>query len=73
MANVYIEPLPKGRQEGSAITGYALEYAGDLRVTHVDYREQSAAVNEAKRLGHRPLIARVRNTNKGNPDHWRVA
>ena len=73
MANVYVEPLPKGRPEGSAITGYALEYDNDVRVTPVDYRVQSDAVTEAKRLGHRPLIARVRNTNKGNPDHWRAA
>ena len=73
MTNVYVEPQPKGRPEGSAITGYALEYANDARVSPVDYRVQIDAVTEAKRLGHRPLIARVRNTDKGNPDHWRAA
>lgn len=27
MANVYVEPEPKGRPEGEAITYYVLEYA----------------------------------------------
>ncbi len=73
MANVYVEPQPKGRPEGSAITHFVLEYAHDIRVTSTNYQTQSAAVAEAKRLGHQPLIARVRNTSKGNPDHWRAA
>jgi hypothetical protein len=73
MANVYVEPEPKGRPEGSAITHYVLEYAHGARVTPDNYQTQAEAVSAAKRLGHHPLIARVRNTNKGNPDHWRSA
>jgi hypothetical protein len=73
MANVYVEPQPKGRPEGSPITHYVLEYAHEARVTNTDYKTQADAVADAKRLGHRPLIARVRNTDKGNPDHWREA
>jgi len=73
MANVYVEPEPKGRPEGSPITHYVLEYAHGARVTYTDYRTQGDAVSEAKRLGHQPLVARVRNTDKGNPDHWRAA
>ena len=73
MANVYIEPEPRGRPEGSAITHYVLEYAHGARVTNTNYSTQHEAVSEAKRLGHSPLVARVRNTNKGNPDHWRAA
>ena len=73
MANVYVEPQPKGRPEGSPITHYVLEYAHDTRVTYTDYKTQAEAVTEAKRLGHQPLTARVRNTDKGNPDHWRHA
>lgn len=73
MANVYVEPEPKGRPEGSPITHYVLEYAHGTRVTTTDYKTQADAVSEAKRLGHSPLVARVRNTNKGNPDHWRPA
>jgi hypothetical protein len=71
MPNVYVEPQPKGRPEGTPITHYVLEYAHGARVTNTDYRTQGEAVSDAKRLGHRPLIARVRHTDKGNPDHWR--
>jgi hypothetical protein len=73
MPNVYVEPEPKGRQEGSAITHYVLEYAHGARVTNQNYQTQADAIAAAKSLGHEPLIARVRNTNKGNPDHWRAA
>lgn len=73
MANVYVEPEPKGRPEGSAITHYVLEYAHGARVTNNNYQTQAEAISAAKILGHQPLIARVRNTNKGNPDHWRAA
>ncbi len=73
MANVYVEPQPKGRPEGSAISHYVLEYAHGARVTDTDYQTQAFAISEAKRMGHQPLVARVRNTNKGNPDHWRQA
>ena len=71
MPNVFVEPQPKGRPEGSAITHYVLEYERGARVTNTDYQTQADAVSDAKKLGHRPLIARVRNTDKGNPDHWR--
>jgi len=73
MANVFVEPQPKGRPEGSAITHYVLEYAHGVRVTNTDYPTQALAIADARRLGHQPLVARVRNTNKGNPDHWRPA
>jgi hypothetical protein len=33
MANVYIEPEPRGRPEGTPITHYVLEYAHGARVT----------------------------------------
>lgn len=73
MANVYVEPEPKGRPEGSAITHYVLEYAHGARMTYTDYKTQSEAITAAKHLGHQPLVARVRNTDKGKPDHWRAA
>ncbi len=73
MANVYVEPRPKGRPEGTAIADYVLEYPGDKPVTAVAYRTQKEAIDAAKSLGHAPLVARVRHTNKGNPDHWRAA
>lgn len=73
MSNVFVEPEPKGRPEGNPITHYVLEYQHHARVTNVNYSTQASAIEEAKRLGHHPLVARVRNTNKGNPDHWRPA
>lgn len=69
MSNVYVEPLPKG--SSAQITGYALEYEHGVSVTGETYQTQEQAIDVAERLGHRPLIARVRNTSKGNPDHWR--
>ncbi|GHG61347.1 hypothetical protein GCM10012320_36190 [Sinomonas cellulolyticus] len=71
MANVFVEPLPKS--SSAPISGYALEYAHSASVTGRTYQTQKQAIDDAKRLGHRPLVARVRNTNKGNPDHWRAA
>ena len=71
MANVYVEPRPKGRAEGTAIEDYAVEdRANNVLST---YRTQAEAIVWAKARGHLPLVARVRNTNKGNPDHWRSA
>ncbi len=67
MANVYVEPEPKGRPEGSAITHYVLEYDHGARVTNTNYKTQDDAISEAKRLGHKPLVARVRNTNRAIP------
>lgn len=37
MANVYVEPEPKGRPEGTPITHYVLEYAHGVRVTYTNY------------------------------------
>jgi hypothetical protein len=71
MANVYVEPRPKGSD--SPIEDYVLEYENDVSVDNKVYSTQAAAVAEGKRLGHRPLTARVRKTSKGNPDHWREA
>jgi hypothetical protein len=73
MANVYVEPRPKAREEHEHIDHYVLEYKNDEPVTHTKYKTQAEAISDAKRLGHSPLIARVRVTDKGNPDHWRAA
>ncbi len=71
MANVYIEPRPKGRPEGSRIDDYSVEdHADNVLAT---FRTQEEAIEWAKKKGHHPLVARVRNTRKGNPDHWRSA
>jgi hypothetical protein len=70
MAKVFIEPRPKGRQEGSAIKGYVVEEQGD----HVlkTFETQEEAIAWAKSEGHSPSVARVRHQNdKRVPDHWR--
>lgn len=72
MANVYIEPRPKGRQEGTAIDDYVVEDHAD----HVlaEFKTQAEAIDWAKKNGHSPLVARVRHLNdKKTPDHWRSA
>jgi hypothetical protein len=73
MPNVYVEPEPRGRPEGSHITHYVLEFGHGVRVTPTDYHTQADAVADAKKLGHHPLVARVRHTSKGDPGHWRAA
>lgn len=72
MPNVYIEPRPKGRPEGSPIEDYVVEdHAGHVLRT---FNTQHAAIYWAKEQGHRPLVARVRHRNdKKIPDHWREA
>ena len=73
MPNVFVEPEPRGRPEGSPITHYVLEYDEGVSVDETDYLTQSLAVAAAKKLGHHPLVARVRSTDKCNPSHWRAA
>jgi hypothetical protein len=71
--SVYAEPVPRGRPEGAAVLYYVLEYAGGDRVTFDNYATRDEAVDAARALGHRPLVARVRNTSKRNPGHWQEA
>lgn len=75
MANVYLEPRPRGRAAGDAIDHYVLELAGDKPVpgAQATYATQTAAIAHAKQLGHHPLVSRVRHTDKGDPDQWRPA
>ena len=71
MASVFVEARPKGRPEGSAITDYVVETAGDqvLKTTAT----QREAIDWAKANGHTPHVARVRHLNdKKKPDHWRA-
>lgn len=72
MANVYIEPRPKGRADGSPIDDYVVEDHTDHVLHTAD--TQHEAIAWAKRQGHHPLVARVRHLNdKKIPDHWRAA
>lgn len=70
MANVYVEPRPKGRPEGTRIDDYVIEDHADH--TLVTVKTQHEAIDWAKEHGYRPLVARVRHlNNKAKPDHWR--
>jgi hypothetical protein len=72
MANVYIEPRPKGRPEGSPIDDYVVEDHAD----HVlaTFKTQREAIDWARKNSHSPHVARVRNLNdKKQADHWRAA
>ena len=72
MPNLYIEARPKGRSEGSQIDDYVVEDHGD-RVLRT-FKTQHEAIAWAKKEGHTPLVARVRDRNdKKKPDHWRAA
>ena len=73
MANVFVEPRPKSRREGAAITRYVVESARD-QVMAGPFKTQEEAIQAARRDGHKPLVARVRyRTDKNRPDHWREA
>jgi hypothetical protein len=72
MANVYIEPRPKGRPEGEPIHDYVVEDHAD----HVlaTFKTQHEAIEWAKKNGHVAHVARVRHLNdKKKADHWRAA
>ena len=72
MPNVYVEPRPMGRSEGSHIDDYVVEDHTD----HVlaAFKTQHEAIAWARGQGHSPLVARVRHLNdKRKPDHWRAA
>lgn len=71
MATVFVEARPKGRPEGSEITGYVVEDHADS-VLHTT-STQLSAINWARDNGHKPHVARVRHLNdKKKPDHWRA-
>ena len=61
MANVYIEPRPKGRPEGDPIDDYVVEDHAD----HVlaTFKTQREAIEWAKKNGHTAHVARVRHLN----------
>ena len=71
MPNVFVEPEPKGKAEGEPITHYVLELAHGARLDQKNYKTQAEAIAAAKAANHTPLVARVRNTDKGKPDQWR--
>jgi hypothetical protein len=71
MANVYIEPRPKGHSVGARIDDYVVEDHADHALA--TFKTQHEAIEWAKKNGHTPHIARVRHLNdKLKADHWRA-
>ncbi len=69
---VYIEPKPKARKEDEKIDHYEIEKDGGSSVDGKKYLTQKAAADSARAQNYNPVMcARVRLTEKGNPDHWR--
>ena len=63
MPNVFVEPTSDGK--------YQIEFS-DHTPSQGPFLTQEEAIHEAKRLGHHPLVARVRHLNdKSKPDQWR--
>jgi hypothetical protein len=69
MANVFIEPRPKGHADH--IEEYVVEDQAD-HVLHTS-KAQAEAIAWARAQGYSPLVARVRTLNdKKKRDHWRA-
>jgi hypothetical protein len=66
--DVYIEPVPRGRPEGEPVYAYAVE----TRVGKVlkTLETQSDAIQWAKAENYTVFVAIVRDTSKGNSEHW---
>ncbi|MFK4446105.1 hypothetical protein ABH944_006227 [Caballeronia udeis] len=65
---IYVEPLPKGRW--GPIDGYALEYSDGTKMANQVFRSEKLAVSEVKLRGCKPLLAKVRITDKRDATHW---
>ena len=63
MTKAFVEPAKGG--------GYQIEFIGSD--PHKErFSTQGAAIEAAKRMGHKPLVALVRELNdKSKPDQWR--
>jgi hypothetical protein len=63
---LYVEKRPQG--------DYAVRRQNSERASAVE-RTQAQAIERARELnpGHSPVVERVRNTDRGQPDKWRKA
>src|SRR5262249_44378860 len=67
MANVFVEPRPKGRPDGDPIDDYVVEDHADHVLATL--KSQREAIEWARQNGHSPHVARVRHLNdKKKPD-----
>ena len=71
MANVFIEPRPKGSVGHSPVENYVVEDQAD-HILHTT-KTQAEAISWARAQGYTPLVARVRDLNdKKKRDQWRA-
>ncbi|CAM2146695.1 conserved protein of unknown function [Pararobbsia alpina] len=68
MLNVYVEPVPKGRW--GPVEGYVLEFLDGTKLSPTLFASERVAVNEIKLMGHVPMVAKVRVTDKRTSEHW---
>ena len=70
MTNVFVEPRPKGKFEGSPISDFVVEdHAGHVLAT---FKTQDEAIFWARTHNYTPHVPRVRHINdKKKPDLWR--
>jgi len=69
MANVYVEARPKGLREGDPVDDYVVEDHADRLLG--TFKTRPEAIAWAKKMGHHPLVARLRHlNNKRIPDNW---
>ena len=68
--NVFVEPRPKGKPEGSPITDFVVEDHADHVLATLKTQEE--AIHWARTHNYVPHVARVRHLNdKKKPDQWR--
>jgi hypothetical protein len=66
--DVYIEPVPRGRPAGDPIMAYAVETRGGKVLNTLDTLQE--AIDWAKAGYTTVYVAQVRDTSKGNSEHW---
>ncbi|MCP3715117.1 hypothetical protein [Paraburkholderia sp. CNPSo 3281] len=69
MMDVYIEPLPRG--QWGPIDGYALEFEDGSKFAENIFRSELLAISEIVLRGYKPLLAKVRITDKHANAHWK--
>ncbi len=55
--NVFAEPRPNARPEGTVIEGYVLETPADMPVDGKSAKTQARVIAAAKALGHKALVS----------------
>jgi hypothetical protein len=70
MTDLFVEPRPKGKPDGSAISDFVVEdHAGYVLAT---FQTEEQAIHWARTHGYMTHVAHVRHLNdKKKPDQWK--